>query len=138
MPAFLSAREAAASVGVTERTIRNWISSGKLPAERTPAGFRVRAEDVPAPTLTTPSQVPEMPTWSSDLVALLASTQAELVRTTAAAAMWQARAEHLQAQLEHALPPARIDGDFTGSPPRNGTSKPDQSDRSSWWRFWAR
>lgn len=48
MPDYLSARKAADYCGVNERTIRNWIVSGRLPAERDARGFRIRSADLEA------------------------------------------------------------------------------------------
>ncbi len=44
--AELTTAEAAALAGVSDRTIRNWIKDGRLPAERTEEGRRVRRGDV--------------------------------------------------------------------------------------------
>ncbi len=44
--AELTTAEAAALAGVSDRTIRNWIREGRLPAERTEEGRRVRRSDL--------------------------------------------------------------------------------------------
>ncbi len=44
--AELTTAEAAALAGVSDRTIRNWIKEGRLPAERTEEGRRVRKGDL--------------------------------------------------------------------------------------------
>lgn len=42
----LTVAEAAAFAGVSDRTIRNWINEGNLSATNTPAGRKVRKDDV--------------------------------------------------------------------------------------------
>jgi excisionase family DNA binding protein len=42
--AFLSARDAAARCGVSERTVRRWIVKGRLPADRDGREFRIASE----------------------------------------------------------------------------------------------
>jgi excisionase family DNA binding protein len=46
MPAYLSARESAAYCGVSEKTIRNWIASGRLSAEKSAGTFRIAQDDL--------------------------------------------------------------------------------------------
>lgn len=46
---FLSAKQAALALGVTQRTIRRWIVSGRLPAEKLGPGtasYIIAARDV--------------------------------------------------------------------------------------------
>jgi excisionase family DNA binding protein len=46
-PAFLTAKEAAAILGVNVRTVRAWVEEEKLPAFRTPGGcLRIPADAV--------------------------------------------------------------------------------------------
>lgn len=46
---WMSPREVSRAVGVSERTVRRWISVGALPAQRVgPRLVRVLAADVPA------------------------------------------------------------------------------------------
>src|SRR3954464_8565693 len=54
LPLYLSAREAAALCGVDERTVRRWIASGRLRADKRGGTFRVAAADL-APFLVTES-----------------------------------------------------------------------------------
>jgi excisionase family DNA binding protein len=42
--AYLSARDAAARCGVSERTVRRWIVKGRLPADRDGREFRITPE----------------------------------------------------------------------------------------------
>ena len=141
VPALLSAREAALSIGVTERTVRNWISSGKLPAERTPAGFRIRSEDLPAPALTTASQVPEIPSGLSDLVALVDRLTRENRDLASLVGTLQERCSTLQAQLALPAPdPLKIaperDSDAVSAGPSQQPS--DQRSGRRWWQVWQR
>lgn len=48
MSDYLSARQAADVIGTTEKTVRKWISDGKLNAERTDRSFRIRRVDAEA------------------------------------------------------------------------------------------
>ena len=43
---LLSVRDAANYVGVTTRTIKNWISSGTLEAKKYGSAFRIRKQDL--------------------------------------------------------------------------------------------
>jgi len=109
MAGTLSARQAATVCHVSERTIRNWIAAGKLPAERTAEGFRVHEEDL-AGRVPTHAETRSEPSGNgsavsadlSELVHLVVKLQADVVAKAEAAAMWQARAEMLAAQLDHA------------------------------------
>jgi excisionase family DNA binding protein len=148
----LSVREAAERARTSDRTVRRWIAEGKLLATRTADGWTVAESDL-APLLdgrtAANGQVDGRPPGRPSVLAeapllgqLLADTQAELVRTAAAAAMWQARAEHLQDQLQRALPPPELTESTLAGPPRNGTietsTEPSESKQRAWWRFWAR
>lgn len=42
---YLSIAEAADKLQVSERTIRNWIEAGKLPAYRFGLAYRIKTED---------------------------------------------------------------------------------------------
>lgn len=44
--AYFSARQAAVLVGVSERTVRNWLASGRLSADKSAAGFRIPRDAV--------------------------------------------------------------------------------------------
>jgi hypothetical protein len=104
MAGMLSAHEAADVCKVSERAIRNWISAGKLPAERTPAGFRARSEDLPTPSANgaaSSGRVGNDAETSASLSELVALVR-DLLPKAEAAAMWQARAEMLANQLEQA------------------------------------
>lgn len=156
MTGMLSARQAATICHVSERTIRNWISAGKLPAERTPEGFRVREEDL-AGKLPTHAEARSESSGSggtgsavsvdlSELVHLVAKLQADVVSKAEAAAMWQARAEMLAAQLEQAQRalPAPQPPQPAQDAPRGDSVAPRYPEasvsatalRRPWWMFW--
>lgn len=148
MAELLSAREAATAAGVSERTIRNWISAGKLSAERTSAGFRVRSEDlgnVPTSAATSAAIAGKngtVPEPSADLSALVDLVR-ELLPKAEAAAMWQARAEHLANQLEQAqralpepTPQIRPQTSDSKSLSLEPTQTPPEARRRPWWRVW--
>jgi excisionase family DNA binding protein len=138
MAGMLSAREAAASVGVTERTIRNWISSGKLRAERTPAGFRVRPEDLPSVPSAPTATVPAMTADVSALVGLVDRLTRENRDLASLVGQLQERTANLQAQL--ALPAGDTSKIAPERPSANGTAEPTQqpsdTKRRAWWRWW--
>src|SRR4051794_26870814 len=56
----LSAREAAAVCGVDERSVRRWIASGRLPADRGRSGYRI-ARAALAPFLEVPADAADGP-----------------------------------------------------------------------------
>jgi excisionase family DNA binding protein len=91
-------------------------------------------------TVDSPQKVDEAPYLAGvvrDLQERLESTRAELTAKAEAAAMWQARAEILAAELSEArerlaLPegPKQDSGQETGD-----TGEPEQP-RRPWWKFW--
>jgi excisionase family DNA binding protein len=113
MSDLLSAHAAAARRGVSERTVRRWIKAGRLAADRSGGAYRVSLEAVAALAGQRPGQCDGQvaddgrPADSAaaasattlELVRLVDRLQAELVATTAAAAMWQTRAEVLGQRL---------------------------------------
>jgi excisionase family DNA binding protein len=46
--ALYNAREVAEALGVTERTVRRWITAGQLPAIKAGRAFQIRIEDARA------------------------------------------------------------------------------------------
>jgi hypothetical protein len=78
--------------------------------------------------------------YLADLVRQLAE-RAEA--NAAAAAMWQARAQHLADQLEqlqHALPSASTQRPVSGDSEHvvaETTQRPSPSPKRAWWRFWS-
>lgn len=133
----MTAAQAAAVTGHSERTIRRWIKTGRLRADKTADGYRIAEADLAAVTGHTNGHRPGGPVTgavtgqapgpvtghppghdraedTAALVGLVRDLQAQLLQTTAAAAMWQERARHLEQQLALPAPaPAR-----------------------PWWRFW--
>ena len=124
MPTYVSAHAAAARLGVSDRTIRRWIASGRLPADKAEGEFRIALEDLdgltghgaaataapgheqdtaaaPAGEDSPPGAAPAA-ALSAQLVALVALVerqQAQLLERTEAAAMWQARARVLDERV---------------------------------------
>jgi excisionase family DNA binding protein len=160
MESHLSAREAAEFCGVSEKTIRNWIVAGRLSAEKVNGTFQIAREQLEplrrpsaqsartthnaewaaevvhqddCGEAATRGAAPSVP--ASELMTLLREAQAEAITKAEAAAMWQARAEMLVAELNatreqlHALMP----------PTSVATSVPHpQPSRRRWWKFWQR
>jgi excisionase family DNA binding protein len=123
MAAYLSARQAADLCGVSERTIRNWIASGKLSAEKSAGTFRIDRDQLEAIAAADAhisagaerngadsANIPQTPSADPsaigpamlELVHLVAQLQSDVVQKAEAAAMWQSRAEFLAGQLEQA------------------------------------
>src|SRR4051794_2595627 len=110
MSAYLSARESADYCGVSEKTIRNWIASGRLSAEKSAGTFRIASDDLDALRSGSPHHSQRAESASADVrteggpqgadgsaaVAGLAGLAAVIDRLTVenrqlaeAAAMWQ-------------------------------------------------
>ena len=131
MSDVLSAHAAAARRGVSDRTIRRWIASGRLKADKAAGEFRIALEDLDALTghgaaaaeapghrqdsaaapATEGSRLGAAPAAASSaelvaLVALIERQQAQLLERTEAAAMWQARAQVLDARVRMLEAPA--------------------------------
>ncbi len=124
--ATFSVQDAAERASVSERTVRRWIADGVLPAARGRHGRTVAADDLiqfldagrptdnrdgqPADARTSAAATNGQRTSEDDQRTAGTSALAELLReaieraerNAAAAAMWQARAELLQAQVEQA------------------------------------
>jgi excisionase family DNA binding protein len=119
MGAYLSAREAADYCGVSEKTIRNWLASGRLSADKSAGSFRIPQEQLDALRRDGPrsprgadrqpegsaedvrTEGPQVLT-TADVLTLVREAQAEAMARAEAAAMWQARAEVLAIRLEQA------------------------------------
>ena len=80
--AALSARQAAEVCGVSERTIRNWIAAGRLPATRTGVSFRIDKKDLALLVRARPMPAPAAER-SAEPPAESAASSAEEARTTA-------------------------------------------------------
>jgi excisionase family DNA binding protein len=150
--AYLSARQAAEYCGVSEKTIRNWLAAGRLSAEKSADGFRITAVDL-APFRRGSPQAPHHAEPSAeevraesrgadaatvnllpalaDALQLVRELQTDLVAKAEAAAMWQARADMLAAQLAALQQPALEAGTVTQS---EAASPPPWWRRWRWWR----
>src|SRR3954451_24257212 len=121
MSTVLSARAAAARRGVSDRTIRRWIASGRLKADKAAGEFLIDLEELDALTghdaaaaaapgggldtaATSDTRGSRLGAASaaapstdlSGLLALIERQQAQLLERTEAAAMWQTRAMMLE------------------------------------------
>lgn len=122
----MSARQAAAHLGVNEKTIRRWIDRGELPATKNAAGaYRINvadldrhradtaapvephpaapaadsAADMAAPTM--PQAAPSAaPVDLSPLVDHIASLETRVQQLTEAATVWQIRAVQAEEKLK--------------------------------------
>ena len=166
MGAYLSAREAADYCGVSEKTIRNWLASGRLSADKSAGSFHIPQEQLDAIRRDGPwspqgadrqpegsaedvrAEGPHLVT-AAEVLALVREAQAEALARAEAAAMWQARAEVLAAQLHRAQEtiraleapreaPTNAPESRPGGPERVelGGAVPESTPASSapWWR----
>src|SRR4051812_8615776 len=124
MSTVLSARAAAARCGVSDRTVRRWIISGRLKADKAAGEFLIHLEDLEALTghaaaaAAAPRREPDSGATSdtedsrlgaapaaamsadlSGLITLIERQQAQLLERTETAAMWQERAGTLADRL---------------------------------------
>jgi len=151
----LSAREAAAAAGVSERTIRRAIARGELPAGKHAGAYRIAPADVAAwagapdtgqgrrggpvsgaaAERTAPVRADTGHAASvtgaelAPLADVIAHQGAEIARLAAAAALWQERARVLEGRLL-----ALGAGDAT-PPDARATGA---GARVPWWRRWGR
>jgi len=145
MAGKLSAHEAAVVCGVSERTIRNWIASGKLPAEKTAAGFRVDAEDLAGKLPTTAASVPESSAGIAELVGLVDRLQRENRDLAGMVGSLQQRLVFADDRIRALEAPAASasqerpfssDSDGVSVEPIQTLSKTPQ--RAPRWQFWRR
>ena len=130
MSTIVSANEAAHRFGLSEKTVRRWIASGKLKADKSGRAYRVMLSEVAAlvepdtahdrgPSADTvrtadigsaPSTADSMSAMSGipELVALVDRLQAEARHHAEAAAMWQERAGMLADRLSLAESEIRV------------------------------
>ncbi len=109
----VSAREAAELAGLSARTVRRWISEGRLRAEKRGRSFRIAVADLAA-EVGRPLGVAAGPVGTEragalgsgegrmegELTGLVRELMAELVQATEAAARWRTLAQVLIVQLE--------------------------------------
>ena len=160
LPLFLSAAEAARACGVAEHTIRRWVTAGYLAADTSGPILRVRSAALrpwlastggmdgqarlgpagpslgqggrnrPSTTATDTETVrPDM----TALVDLVRELKADVIAKAEAAAMWQARADMLEAEL------ARLRDTPALGPGQAGGGAEDASAPGAprpWWRRW--
>lgn len=137
----LSVRAVAERAQTSDRTVRRWITEGKLAATRRQDGWTVAESDLTAMLDARTASVDHTdgrgavrPSEAPLLAEILASTQQQLLQATAAAAMWQARCE----MLERALPASTQstlgrDSEHAADESTGNTSEPA---KRAWWQFW--
>jgi len=144
MSVHLSAHQAAARCGVSERTVRRWITRGRLQADKQAGTYRVALEDAAALRGQSADNAADSGRLADGAAAgpvsatadsghwapLVRDLQTELLRRTEASTMWQARAEMLghrlralEAPTAHQTPTdaretAETPDPPSGSPPR--------------------
>lgn len=103
LPLYLSAREAAARCGVDERTVRRWIASGRLAADKCGGTFRIALLDLTPflPHAAAPADMSAADNRTGAAPAPNGSTPADIQGATPAAAP-DTEAPHLAAALQHA------------------------------------
>jgi len=169
---YLSAATAARLTGVSERTVRRWAAAGRVRSIRRGHGYLVWFPEVAAIAGHTATAVQAPDAAMSDrpataalsastaieaghLAALVRDLQAELLRRSEAAAMWQARAEMLGHQLraleaprphqtptaanltaEAPDPPSESPEPIPAPSPVPQPTPPQPNGGSPWWRRW--
>jgi excisionase family DNA binding protein len=152
MGAYLSARESADYCGVSEKTIRNWIASGRLSAEKSAGSFRIAQGDLDTLRRGSPHRPQGADSASAEvraddgpqgadesavvaglagLVVLVDRLQVENRLLAEAAAVWQERARMLEERLALAPPQAPVEARTVPEPP-DSTTEPS----APWWRRW--
>jgi excisionase family DNA binding protein len=148
---WVTIAEAADALGVSIDTVRRRIKRGEVAHRqtRTPAGFRyeIRLDGSPRSDAEVGGHVGGVSTQAAQaleaghLAQLVRDFQAEALRQTQAAAMWQARAEFLASQLEEAQQQVRaLEAPKLAAPLPTQSAEvgqaPGQEPRRPWWRFW--
>jgi excisionase family DNA binding protein len=144
--AYLSAREAARRLGVSDKTVRTWVRSGRVPGEESARGFRIpadavdqlaaeRSADFPAEVRDVRATSPHTDDQVADLRAHVADLRDQVLTKDR-----QISELHtLLAQAQRALP-TPSERPFSG--PTDGLGpEPTQTSAASrngrpWWRFW--
>lgn len=125
--AYLSARQAAEALSVSDKTIRQWIAGGRLRAERRGGVWRIlqadlaplaadlaaRADPEPAPAPPSPlhprgespAAAAPAPVDLAPLAQLIASQQQTITELAGRVGFYQARLQDLEARLLLAPPP---------------------------------
>ncbi len=150
-PAYLSAREAARRLGVSDKTVRTWVRSGRVPGEESVRGFRIpadavealaaeRSADLGADTARPSADVADGP-HIQDQVADLRAHVADLRDQVSTKDRQISELHTLLAQAQRALPtPSErlFSGPTDGlsSAPTQTPAKPPQ--RAPWWMPWRR
>jgi len=154
MAAYMSARQAAAYCGVSEKTVRRWIASGKLAAQRDGASFRIAADslyalqargnghaadtprphvDMAADSRAAGAAAPDMSASTAaaeaaHLAALVRDLQQQNVELAGRVGFYQARIQELEGRLL-----------LTAGPPAEAPAKaPDARRGRPFWAFWRR
>jgi excisionase family DNA binding protein len=143
---YLSARAAAMRLGVSDKTVRTWVRSGRLNAAPTPQGFRIPTDEVealaaergaaPVRDSADAAASPHLADQLADLRAYVADLRTQLeVKDRQIGEL-----HTLLAQAHRSLPPAHDLRPFV-EPSANGTVEMTQRSSEartgrSWWRFW--
>jgi small-conductance mechanosensitive channel len=148
---WVTIAEAADAFGVSIDTVRRRVKRDEVAHRqtRTPAGFRyeVRLDGLRRPDAEVGSRVGAASTQAAQaleaghLAQLVRDFQAEALRQTQAAAMWQARAEFLASQLEEAHQQVRAleapkPAESVPTHAAEVVAPPGQEPKRPWWRFW--
>lgn len=148
-PVRLSARDAAARCGVSDRTVRRWIVSGRLPADRDGRDFRIDPvelapfighpsdpdSDIAAAQADVSAQVPHAAAAVSDgmsdtnkLLEMLDERDRTIMELAGRVGYYQAEVEQLRTTLLALQAPT-----VTQEPDEPATA-PESKQRAPWWR----
>ena len=153
--AYLSARAAAVRLGVSDKTVRTWVRTGRLSAAPSARGFRIpkdQVETLAADRAADPGAegphnsadsavVPQLRDQVADLRAYVADLRTQLeVKDRQISELHTLLA---QSQQQRALAAPREPDPspgFTGSASANGTTEvaqePVKTKQRPWWRWW--
>jgi excisionase family DNA binding protein len=154
MSEYVSVTEAAVLAGVSERTVRRWVTRGRLRAARRGQALMIATSELADVAGRDGGQADGHGAGVADmsaseaghLAALVRELQADLANATATIGLWQGRAEVLALQLEDAraqlalsaptgAPESHVGGRETAPPagvPQESVPKP----APRWWRRW--
>ena len=141
--AYLSARQAARRLGVSDKTVRHWVRTGRLPGEESAQGFRIPLDGVErlsaelaAEGRARSAEVADTP-HLHDLVRQLQEHVADLRTQLDARTREVSELHTLLAQAQRALPTSTerpLERDSDAAPAEPVQWPPTH--KRPWWRFW--
>jgi excisionase family DNA binding protein len=136
----MSAKEAAGVLGVSEKTARRWVLSGRLRADKHGRSFRIPREAIAA--IAGQADSPSPDTGQAGLVALVDRLTAENSRPqqdrfelAGRLGFHQARVQQLEETVKALSAPTASNGPEFAQEPTAPAGSTGRAPRP-WWRFW--